>query len=82
MDTDRTLRACENRKSPRRLLTIYQIIPQCGFESAPLDLGTYALVKCIRDELGCGVSDVTFAVHDLKYGSSLPYFITRVRILT
>ena len=42
------------------------MIPQCGFESAPLDLGTYALVKAVRDELGVGVSDVTFAVHDLK----------------
>ncbi|CCX05117.1 hypothetical protein FPQ18DRAFT_263131 [Pyronema domesticum] len=56
------------------------IIPQCGFESAPLDLGTYALVKCIRDELGCGVSDVTFAVHDLKGNVSGGTFETTMTV--
>jgi short subunit dehydrogenase-like uncharacterized protein len=47
-------------------LTGSQIIPQAGFESAPVDLGTYALVKAVRDELGVGVSEVTFSMHDLK----------------
>ncbi|KAF8539824.1 Saccharopine dehydrogenase-domain-containing protein [Trichophaea hybrida] len=42
------------------------MIPQCGFESAPLDLGTFALVKAIRDELAMGVGDVKFSVHELK----------------
>jgi hypothetical protein len=35
-------------------------------ESAPLDLGTYALVKAIRDELGFQTADVRFMVHELK----------------
>jgi len=42
------------------------MIPQCGFESAPLDLGTYALVKAVRDELAVGVMDVKFSVHKLQ----------------
>ena len=55
---------------------VSQMIPQCGFESAPLDLGTYALVKAVRDELDVGVSDVTFAVHDLKWVSTAqPVFL-------
>jgi len=43
-----------------------QIIPQAGFESAPVDWGTFALVKAVRDELGVGVTDVTFSMHKLK----------------
>jgi len=42
------------------------IIPQAGFESAPVDWGTFALVKAVRDELGVGVTDVTFSMHQLK----------------
>lgn len=42
------------------------MIPQCGFESAPVDLGTYALVKAVRDELNVGVTEVTFSMHDIK----------------
>lgn len=42
------------------------IVPQCGLESAPLDLGTYALVKAIRDELGFQTADVRFMVHEMK----------------
>ena len=47
-------------------LTARQLIPQCGFDSAPVDLATLALVKVVRDELGVGVTDVTFSVHDIK----------------
>ncbi|KAA8908864.1 Saccharopine dehydrogenase-domain-containing protein [Sphaerosporella brunnea] len=56
------------------------IIPQAGFESAPVDLGTYALVKAVRDELGVGVSDVTFSMHDLKGGFSGGTFETAMTL--
>lgn len=51
----------------RRLTGRGKIIPQCGFESAPADIGTYLLVKTIRDELGCGVADVRMALHDIRF---------------
>jgi len=42
------------------------LIPQCGVESAPLDIGTYLLVKKIREDYDSPTADVRMAVHDFK----------------
>ena len=45
------------------------MVPQCGLESAPVDWGTYALAKAVRDELSVGVANVTFTLHEMKCDS-------------
>ncbi|KAI5776650.1 hypothetical protein EDC01DRAFT_624956 [Geopyxis carbonaria] len=57
------------------------LVPQCGgFESAPIDLGTYALVKTIRDELGEATGDVRFALHDVRGSVSHGTFETSMTV--
>ncbi|KAL7269207.1 hypothetical protein RUND412_008139 [Rhizina undulata] len=46
------------------------IIPQAGFESAPADLGTYLLVKAIREQLDAPTGDVRFALYDFVGNAS------------
>ncbi|KAF5020756.1 hypothetical protein F66182_7216 [Fusarium sp. NRRL 66182] len=42
------------------------LIPQAGIESAPADLGTWALAKAIRTELGSRTKDVTISLHNMS----------------
>ncbi|TGZ85431.1 hypothetical protein EX30DRAFT_314478 [Ascodesmis nigricans] len=42
------------------------IIPQCGVESAPADLSTWALIKAVREGFNTGTGKVTFALHKIK----------------
>jgi len=46
------------------------IIPQTGVESAPADLVTYALVKCIRENMAMPTKEVIFTVHEMKASPS------------
>lgn len=42
------------------------LVPQSGVESAPVDLGTWALAKAIRTELGAPTRDVTISLHKIR----------------
>ncbi|KAL2828389.1 hypothetical protein BDW59DRAFT_170909 [Aspergillus cavernicola] len=42
------------------------IIPSTGVENAPPDLLSWALVKCIQDNLSVGVQDMIIATHEMK----------------
>ena len=42
------------------------LVPQSGIESAPVDLGTWAMAKAIRTELGAPTKDVTIALHRIR----------------
>ncbi|KAF4996540.1 hypothetical protein FDECE_12392 [Fusarium decemcellulare] len=42
------------------------LVPQAGIESAPADLGTWALAKAIRTELGTPTKNVTISLHKIS----------------
>jgi len=42
------------------------MIPQCGIESAPSDMITFALVSMIREKLSVPTQEVTVSVHELS----------------
>ncbi|RSL58668.1 hypothetical protein CEP53_006069 [Fusarium sp. AF-6] len=42
------------------------LVPQSGIESAPVDLGTWAMAKAIRTELGTPTKDVTISLHRIS----------------
>lgn len=46
------------------------IIPQCGFESAPSDLSTWALIKTLRENTNCPAEKVTWAMHSARGATS------------
>jgi short subunit dehydrogenase-like uncharacterized protein len=42
------------------------VLPQIGIESAPPDLCTWILAKCIREELSCRTGEVNICIESLK----------------
>lgn len=48
------------------ILTINQIIPCVGIESAPADLLAWATVKRVREDLSCHTRSITGDIHEIK----------------
>lgn len=42
------------------------LIPQLGIESSPADLCTWAMVQCLRKQLGVQAGDVTLSLHNVR----------------
>ena len=48
-------------------LTIFKIMPQCGFDSTPADVLSWVLVNYIRKSLAVPTREVLFSAEEVKY---------------
>lgn len=48
------------------------MIPQIGIESAPPDLSTWALAKCLREQLGAKTKETFVTIHKLRFVPKAP----------